>query len=306
MPYPKLPILKGPALNGPAQEVAQRLEEGRAPIVTPYQLFQILCQIDRNCGEVQSEPAPPDLADLKKIATDLLRANKLAQDRDYGRRAYRILSNGDSDAEDICCIVDPFCHISHLSALQRYSFTDRRPVALHLTAPDLDAARELIQASVMRDYGAQAEIQDAATLPKPVHVKHPDRARKRKLRVLTTRHPGISQPLRGSFARIATIGQTFADTLTEPALCGGMPHILDIWREHAPLFLEEIVATIEHTRRDISKVRAGYILDEILGIRDSRVDAWQRFAKRGGSQVLDPAKGFAPNYSEKWMLSVNV
>jgi len=216
------------------------------------------------------------------------------------------MSNSASDAEDICCIVDLFCHISHLSALQRYGLTDRRPEALHLTAPAFDAARELIHARVLKDYGPQAETQDVATLLKPVYTKHPGEVRNRKIRVLTTRYPGHSQPLRGSFARIATIGQTFADTLMEPALCGGMPHILDIWREHASLFLEEIIAAIEHTRTDIAKVRAGYILDEMLGIKDNRVDAWQRFTKRGSSQVLDPAKDFAPTYSEKWMLSVNV
>lgn len=288
------------------QAAVQRLEESRAPIVTPYQFFQILRQIYATGEKLYLRNAVPTHADLRKVTSNLLGANKLAHDPDYGRRAYRILSNSDSDAEDICCLVDPFCHISHLSALQRYGLTDRRPEALHLTTPASDTARALIHTSVLKNYGPEAEAQDHKTVLKPVSTKHPEKVRNRKLHVLSTRHLGHAQPLRGSFARITTIGQTFADTIEEPSLCGGMPHILDIWREHAPLYLEEIIAAINHTKTAITKVRAGYILDEMLGFVDIRIEAWRSLARRGGSQVLDPAKPFAPTYSEKWMLSINV
>ena len=81
---------------------------------------------------------------------------------------------------------------------------------------------------------------------------------------------------------------------------------LEIWDYHAEIYLQEIIAAVNDYASSIVKVRAGYILTERMGLSDSRIEAWKRFAQRGGSRKLDPSRPYAPTFSEAWMLSLNV
>ena len=247
--------------------------------------------------------AVPDSADYARLRKNLVDCNVLAVDPDYARRAFRIPNNPDLPADDICCLVDPFCYVSHLSAMQRYGLTNRRPEALHLSRPAARLLRDMAMEKMQADQGLAMPADKALRLHA---VQHPPRVRKRKVHLFQTAHPGQSIAVRGGHARIATIGQTFLDTLDSPALCGGMVEVLDIWRAHAATYLDDIAAAVDRASPGIVKVRAGYILDEMLGIADDRIEAWRKFAQRGGSRLLDPAKGYAPRFSDKWMISLNV
>ena len=110
----------------------------------------------------------------------------------------------------------------------------------------------------------------------------------------------------GEQTRITSIGQTFADMLTEPGLCGGLRHVLDVWEREAGQWVSEIVGAIEHLDSKIAKVRAGYILSEVMGIEHPTIHSWEQYAQRGGSRKLDPDAEYAPVFSEKWMISINV
>ena len=137
-------------------------------------------------------------------------------------------------------------------------------------------------------------------------VGHPARIRRRVIRIYESKAAGAFLKNRGTEARLSTIGQTFLDTLQRPDLCGGMSHILNIWEEHAETYLNEIVAAVNTAASGLVKSRAGYILEERLGLRHSGIEHWKRFGQRGSSRKLDPAKAFASNFSETWMISLNV
>jgi hypothetical protein len=50
----------------------------------------------------------------------------------------------------------------------------------------------------------------------------------------------------------------------------------------------------------------GGLIDEVCQLRHPLVDCWTQKAQRGGSRLLDPLGEYAPHYSEKWKLSINV
>ncbi len=292
-------------LSRAAAELGHRLAAAGRPVITPYELFPEVRSLYVAGSAYHLKKTTPDRADYQRLLRALTEHNVLIADPDYGHRAYRIVKNSDLSADDICCLVDPFCYISHLSAMQRYGLTNRRPRTLQLTRPSRLIMRQLAQRKMQHDYGAGPPRSSVAYIP--LHaVTHPQRVRAREIDVFETAHPGEFIQVRGSYARISTIGQTFLDTIEAPPLCGGMTHVLEVWKESASRFFDEIIEAVDRSHVGLAKVRAGYLLEEVLGKKDKRIETWLRFAQRGGSRLLDPTKQYVADFSERWMISINV
>ena len=271
--------------------------DGR-PVISNHDLFHYIQRMYAEAKDqklyLRAGAATDDNYRTRK--SSLLAANIIQHDRDYYNR-FRVLALSDLPADEIVCLVDRFCYISHLSAMHRWGLTDRLPVTLMITRPDRRTITSKLN-EIVRKIGET---------PFPMlSVGHPDIVRQRPLRVLETRKAGGFVRDRSGFARVATVGQTFLDTLQQPALCGGMAHVLDVWQSHAGDYLTEIVEAVDRPTSLIVKCRAGYILEEYLGFRDDKIDAWKAFRQRGGSRKLDPDRAFGPEYSEAWMISLNV
>lgn len=287
------------------QALARRLGALEEPIVTDYALFLELRRLYRSGRGLYLRSDIPTLADHRRTRSLLIQERIIARDFEYNS-VYRIISKQDLPADEITCLIDPFCYISHISAMQRYGLTDRRPEALHLTVPGPRIVPGFIEQKMTEDYGEEMEKLEPEQVRRLTVVHHPERVRRRKIDVLATVHYGTWVRVRGSFARLATVGQTFLDMLEEPARCGGMVHVIETWQEHARIYLGEIIAAVDGASKSVHKVRAGYILAELMGIDDRRIMAWKMFAQRGGSRLLDPGSPFMNKHSEEWMLSINV
>jgi len=302
-----------------AAAVLARLEQERLAVVTAYSLFHVLAAVLAEGGKglyLRGDVTPS--GHIEAVRSNLLLSRAIEVDPDYGRSVYRVISVGDAPAEEVCALANPFGHVSHLSAMQRWGLTERRPEALYLTMPPPTAAGPLIEAKMAADFGtadystvpgSQWRGRDIPPAP-PVQlhfIRHPASVRGREISVYQTKHPARWLTIQDSHARLGTIGQTFVDTVERPQYCGGMAHVVDVWRRSAEGFSEEIISTTEEVGTPIARVRAGYLLDEVLALGDdARVQRWVRFAQRGSSRVLDPTKPFATTHSEKWMLSINV
>lgn len=227
----------------------------------------------------------------------------LVADSDFRSGVWRVTqSTRAGSAEEVACIADPFAYVSHLSAMQRYGLTDRSPQALHLTTPK----RSIWNA--LRDERLRKDLPDGEAIEKPI-LNRPgfkDNIRRRPIVVHVSSNPWSPSALSGEETRMTSVGQTFADMLNEPHLCGGMRHVLDVWQRNADQWVSEIVSAIDEHGSQIVKVRAGYILSEVMGQHHPVLKSWEQFAQRGGSRKLDPNAKYAPQFSERWMISINV
>lgn len=316
--------------------VAEQLRRDQRPVVTWFDVEQVVRRLfrDRHLDGKplrirRSSPAAETfaavrralinphgldtgpLAELIELRSALLEqaaesgGRLLIEDAEFLGRVWRVAGVPDGTPEELCCLVDPWCYVSHLSAMQRWSLSNRNPLALHLTRP----------AAAIWQQQARAELRDlpasepSGVLFKPrTRVAFPDRLRRRPLQVFQPSYLGRCVPVADSYARVATVGQTFWDMVQEPARCGGMTHVVEVWEERAEDYAEEIIAVFEDgalPTTHLAFCRAGYLLEEVVGVSDSRVAAWTRFGRRGGSAKLDPTAPFVERHSERWNLSLN-
>ncbi len=156
-----------------------------------------------------------------------------------------------------------------------------------------------------RDLGANYDEYLISRLPKLVRPKL-SKIGAMSLHFQERSQLGAFKHVSGSNMRVATIGRVFLEMTREPQLCGGIQHVIDIFSNNAKQYLRLITDEYERHGKAIDKVRAGYLLTEVCGVKDLVVESWTRFAQRGGSRKLDPEVEYAPEYSERWKLSINV
>jgi predicted transcriptional regulator of viral defense system len=286
------------------------------PIVVDYELFHTVRDLYRKreySGEkLKIVNSAPSQSRYRRIVGQLLLERYLRPDADYYPDGewpipahpvvFRVSDVPDGPAEEVTAHLDPFCYLSHLSAMQRYNLTNRIPEFLTLSTPQKwTAARDRKYQDDFDDIASSDEYRVALR-----QLKFPSIIRGRPVTLhKTVRSPHVKS-IRGSHARIASVGEVFVQMLDRPELCGGMEHVIEVWDASANTFVEEIIAAVSTADEAIVKVRAGFLLEERLSVRDGRVMEWAAFAQRGGSRKLDPRAAYAPKHSEKWMISINV
>lgn len=286
--------------------IADALIDSDVPVITDYDFYRLGARIfaARSWKDQPLTRLPKDWDHQRmRNAQRQLRARQaIVPDADFRMGMWRVVqSSRAGSAEEIASIADPFCYVSHLSAMERYGLTDRSPEALHLSTPWRPIWNEL------RDRRIAADTLDRPHIDAPSLVRFGFKARVRRRPVIVheTRHPAEPVGISGELTRITSIGRTFADMVDAPALCGGIHHVLEIWERQASNWSNAIIAGVDSLDSKIAKVRAGYILSERLGIDDERIRAWEAFAQRGGSRKLDPDAAYIAPFSDRWMISIN-
>jgi hypothetical protein len=114
--------------------------------------------------------------------------------------------------------------------------------------------------------------------------------------------------INGGQRRVATVGRCFLDMVREPVLCGGIYHVMQVYGEHGPGYVEQILAEINQHGNKLEQARAGYLLEQADSTLATHpvLERWAAAVVRGGSRKLDPASDYSDTFSERWALSINV
>lgn len=218
---------------------------------------------------------------------------------------YLLFGHTDASAAEVMCSLDPFAHVSHLSAMEYHGLTDRFPQVLSMTRPPAAEWCRQAKQKMLKDLGEKHDLYMNAGLPR---LLRPNvlRLGQTAIQFHERSQLGAFRLVTGSSLRVATIGRVFLEMLREPQRCGGWQHVIDIFRREARRYLTLIVAEVNQHGAPVDKVRMGFVLSEVCGLASDAFDEWQKYAQRGGSRKLDAGGDYAPEFSERWKLSLNV
>lgn len=284
--------------------------EVKKPIITNHDIGLILFFLYREKayrGQSLShlKKALPDGTDFNRNIRELTDNGIIESPSQYPASVYALLGKSPESAEDAACAIDPFCYVSHLSAMEFHGLTDRIPTTLYLSTPPPSEWKEYATQTMERKIGSLFE--DYLNSGLPLLRKHRfERLGKTRIHWYHSKHLGAYKNIANRTMRVSTIGRTFLDMLRNPELCGGMNHVLRVFEEHSESHLRLITDEIDRHGKDIDKVRAGYVLEERLHLKNAIVDSWAKYAQRGGSRKLDPSEEYTPYWSEKWCISLNI
>lgn len=281
------------------------------PVITRYRLGLIIFRLyaEAKGSGVERIPDldghPANHKEFTYRLMELERAGILKSHPNFPGNAFRLLGRKDEDPAEVACTVDPFCYVSHLSAMAHHGLTDRLPAKLFLSSPPVREWQEEAQARMQQDLGEALTLYEQSGMPLLTRVRM-TKIQRSEIHRFHSKHRGAYKNVRGGLLRVSTLGRTFLDMLRNPELCGGMHHVVQVYREHAATYLRLITDEVEQHGAPIDKVRAGYLLDECLHLESEVVEGWVRFAQRGGSRKLDASAEYRPVWSDKWLLSLNV
>ncbi len=279
--------------------IADALASTSAPAVTAYELAR---QVFVFLAGAQNF-IPKEV--YQSVVQSLLRTHLLTAMEQVTPKAYLLFGRSSASPAEVVCSLDPFAYVSHLSAMEHHGLTDRFPKILYMTRPSATEWRKQAAVRTTKDLGARLPAYEEAGLPRLVPPKIASIGHT-VIQFCERSQLGAFRLVAGSSLRVATVGRVFLDMLREPALCGGIQHVVDIYRREAKRYLKLIVDEVDRHGQPIDKVRAGYLLSEVCKLDALELASWHQFAQRGGSRKLDAEGEYVPLYSERWLLSINV
>ncbi len=243
----------------------------------------------------------------QQIINELVKRKLISKPKNLSHRGIFELPGKEVSSEELICFMDPLCYLSHLSAMEIHGLTNRMAKTVFITSPIHKVWKPLIDQMTTKYIHDTPFSETIDHFPFAWHnLKGP--IKRKPLQILNSQAWSKENYISLDTLRVSTVGRTFLDMIIRPELCGGIHHVLEVYEEHAKRYKNQILKEANAHANKLQKSRVGYIFEEILGIKDNpTIDAWASSAvQRGGSRKLDAQAPFAPEYSERWCLSLNI
>jgi predicted transcriptional regulator of viral defense system len=260
-----------------------------------YNLYQIKSYDGLPIGKITV--SSPDARVINKNINDLFKQGLLRKIE--GADVYALSSWPDPTPQQILCTINPFCFLSHFSAMEWHGITDRIPKVLHATTCTAKVFRLLASQQQQEDFDGLSPATISRVIPQKLEGRRIEFHGK-------TDFTNVQEQQGSGGVRISSLGRTYLDMLKAPEWCGGFKHVLAVFDEYAESALPLIVREVDRRGNSMDKARAGYILEERLGLSHPTIEQWKENVQRGGSRKLVSSDPYSQTYSETWFISINL
>lgn len=295
--------------------ISSEINELKKPVITGYDLGRLLFALYK-AGKYKGIPLSflrksiPTRRNYLSVVKELFSYGVLRHGKYVSHQhAFEIFSAASTPPSpgEVACCIDPFAYVSHLSAMEYHGLTDQFPKILFMSSPKGKVWSEIAQKQMEKDLDEDLISYLSTELPTLKYLKVNKIAGK-PVNVHSSVYydQGAYVTVKDKFLKVSSIGRTFLDMIRTPDLCGGIYHVLGVYREHAKRYLRLIIDETDRNGSLIDKTRVGYILDERLGLSEPRVEEWKQNVQRGGSRKLVADSDYSPFFSEMWCLSINI
>lgn len=279
------------------------------PVISTYQLGRIIfnAYLHNSIGgmSLNLKKDLPDKPQYNAALNELLNLGVLTKLSGLSGNYFKIIGKLDVEPDEVMCSIDPFCYLSHMSAMAYHGVTDRLPRTVFISTPSTMEWKKFALDQMQKDLGGNYTRYIEHRLP-TLTRPNPKKIAGSIINITHSSHLGAYKNIQGRFLRVSTIGRTFLDMLRSPELCGGMQHVVDVYKNYAKQYFRQIIDEVDKHGKNIEKSRAGYILESVVELSDTRLDTWQAEVQRGGSRKLDPSGEYSPFFSERWAISLNL
>lgn len=280
------------------------INEQRVNIWTPYQIGLLIYSLYQTkkyqAFHLKIRKNKPQRQDYYRIITGLIQHDII---RVKGNNVFYILPGGKPLLGEPTCAVDPFAYISHFSAMHFHQLINYAPDKIFLSSLPAKQWSEQATLVMQRDLRDEYKSYRQTGLPVLINISS---ANLEPVSIYRSVKLGDSQTYNYNRTRVSSIGRTFLDMLRRPDLCNGIDTTLKVFKNHAKKHINPIIYEIDQFGSKIDKVRAGYIIEAYCDFNNEIINSWEQYAMRGGSRKLDPFNDYAPTYSDRWKLSLNI